>query len=127
MTEDQIAALDLKQLRTLLDNARRMTGDKATHVARLAAAEIARREAKKASRPKSPSNWTKHGGSYAHAGDLYEYRIGDIVVATVRKLTNHSMSEDRVYEATVKGQVLGAFGRIDAAKEAVELALERPA
>jgi hypothetical protein len=127
MTENQIAALDLKQLRTLLDNARRMTGEKAADVARLAAAEIARREAKKPSRPKSPSNWTKHGGTYAHAGDLYEYRIGDMVVATVRKLTNHSTSEDRVYEATVRGQVLGTYGKIDAAKEAVELALERPA
>ena len=82
MTEDKIAALDLKQLRALLDNARRMTGEKAAHVASLAEAELARREAKKPSRPKPTSNWTKHGGTYAHAGDLYEYRVGDMVVAT---------------------------------------------
>jgi hypothetical protein len=127
MTEDKIAALDLKQLRALLDNARRMTGEKAAHVASLAAAELARREAKKPSRPKPTSNWTKHGGTYAHAGDLYEYRVGDMVVATIRKLTNHSTSEDRVYEATVRGQVLGTYGKIDTAKDAVELALEQPA
>ena len=120
MTEEQIAALDLKRLRTLLDNARRMTGEKAAQVAGLAEAEIIRRQAKTALKPKSGNGWTKHGGTYAHAGDTYEYRVGDMVVATVRKLTNHSASERNVYEAAVQGQSLGMFETISAAREAVE-------
>ncbi|GEM_PF-3653770 len=125
MNEEQITALDKDQLRTLLNNARKKVGPQAELIIGLAEAELNRRTAKKPTRRTSLLQWTKHGGTYAHAGDLYECRVGEQVVATVRKLTNHSGFERNVYEATVQGRMLNSFEKIEAARQSVEAELLR--
>lgn len=125
MNEDQIAALDVKGLRTLLANARKMSGDKTVQVARIAELELERREATKTKRSSRATPWKKFGGTYAHAGDVHEYVVDGVVLARIEMLTQHSGATRDVYEAFVEGRQLGLFEHIEATRKAVEAELKK--
>lgn len=125
MNEDKIAALDIKQLRTLLVNARQKDSVEAARIIGLAEKELERRAAKKVSHRTSQTTWTKHGGSYAHAGDSYECRMGEKVVATIRKVSNHSQYERHIYESTVQGKKFDSFEKVNVGKQKIEAELLR--
>lgn len=113
MDVDKISALPDDRLRLLRDRAKSRPNDPTAQslLSLIDAEQEKRRKARK--KPLlSPLRWTEQDR-------LYEAFLDNRLVATIKKVDNHSMIRRDVYHAMIGERFFGKFEKIREAKEAV--------
>ncbi|WP_262269583.1 hypothetical protein [Microvirga yunnanensis] len=100
---------ELKQLRV---NASSRHGPEAERILQAANTEIKRRNGLRPARSRSLLSWRQEG-------DRYDAYLGDRIVASIKKVANHSLTQRDVYQATVGDDFYKRFEYIEVAKKEI--------